>query len=67
MLTNWKTRVSMKQIIYKHMLSYALILITYFTYWVRAFASHAEGWEFESQPRQTWVFKAVSDSSTAKR
>ena len=33
--------------------------------WVRAFASQAEGWVFESQPRQT--VKTDSDSSTAKR
>ena len=34
--------------------------------WARAFASQAEGWVFESQPRQT-VVKKGSDSSTAKR
>ena len=27
----------------------------------------AEGWVFESQPRQTPVIKTSSDSSTAKR
>ena len=35
--------------------------------WVRAFAPQAEGWVFESQPRQTQVAKTGSDSSTAKR
>ena len=35
--------------------------------WVKAFASYAESWVFESQPRQTQVVKTVSDSSTAKR
>ena len=34
---------------------------------VRAFASNANGWEFESQPQQTQVVKEGSDSSTAKR
>ena len=34
--------------------------------WVRAFASQAEGWVFESQPRQTLVEKTGSDSSIAK-
>ena len=34
---------------------------------VRAFASHAEGWLFETEPRQTCVVKKSSDSSTAKR
>ena len=33
--------------------------------WVRAFASQAEGWVFESQPRQTLVEKRGSNSSTA--
>ena len=33
--------------------------------WVRAFASHAEFWELESQLRQTVVLKAISDRSTA--
>ena len=33
----------------------------------RAFASQAEGWVFQSQPRQTKVLKTGSDSSTAKR
>ena len=33
---------------------------------VRAFAPQAEGWMFESQPRQTLVVKTGSDS-TAKR
>ena len=32
----------------------------------RVFASHVEGWVFESQPRQTYVVKTGSDSSTAK-
>ena len=35
--------------------------------WARAFAPQAEGWVFESQPRQTLVVKTGSDSSTAKR
>ena len=35
--------------------------------WVRAFAPQAEGWVFESQPRQSYVVKTGSDSSTAKR
>ena len=30
-------------------------------------APQAEGWLFESQPRQTYVVKTASDSSTAKR
>ena len=34
--------------------------------WVRAFASQAEGWVFEPQPRQTQVVKTGSDISTAK-
>ena len=34
---------------------------------VRPFASHAEGWVFKSQPRQTSVLKTFSDSSTAQR
>ena len=34
---------------------------------VRAFASQAEGWVFESQTRQTLVIKTGSDSSIAKR
>ena len=33
----------------------------------RAFASHAEGLVFESQPRQTQLVITGSDSSTAKR
>ena len=33
----------------------------------RAVASKAEGWVFESQPRQTLVVKTGSDCSTAKR
>ena len=33
---------------------------------VRAFASNAKGWVFESQPRQTLVVKTGSDDSTAK-
>ena len=37
------------------------------TQWVRAFASQAEGWVIQSQPRQTKVLKTGSDSSTAKR
>ena len=36
-------------------------------HWVRALASQAEGWVFESQPRQTQVAKIGSDRSTAKR
>ena len=35
--------------------------------WVKAFVPHAEGWVFESQPRQTHVVKRGSDSFTAKR
>ena len=35
--------------------------------WVRAFAQQAKGWVLESQPRQTYVVKSGSDSSTAKR
>ena len=35
--------------------------------WVRTFTPQAEGWVFESQPRQTQVVKTGSDSSTAKR
>ena len=34
--------------------------------WVRALASQAWGWVFESLPRQTYVVKIGSDSSTAK-
>ena len=34
---------------------------------VRAFASHAEGWLFETEPRQICVVKKSCDSSTAKR
>ena len=34
---------------------------------VKAFASHAEGWMFESQLQQACVVKASSDSSTGKR
>ena len=34
---------------------------------VRTLATQAEGWVFESQPRQTEVVKTYSDSSTAKR
>ena len=33
----------------------------------RALTLQAEGWVFESQPRQTLVVKTGSDSSTAKR
>ena len=33
---------------------------------VEAFALHAEGWVLESHPRQVWVVKTGSDSSTAK-
>ena len=35
--------------------------------WARAFASQAEGWVFEPQPRQTQVVKTGSDIFTAKR
>ena len=35
--------------------------------WVRALASQAEDWVFESQPRQALVVKTGSDSSTSKR
>ena len=35
--------------------------------WVRAFASQAEGWVFESKPRHTLVVKIGSDSPTPKR
>ena len=34
---------------------------------VRAFASHAEVWAFESQPQQTYLVKTGSDRSNAKR
>ena len=34
---------------------------------IRAFASNAEGWVFESQSRQTYVVKTGSDISTVKR
>ena len=34
---------------------------------VRAFALHAEGWVFESQPPQIKVVKTISDSFTSKR
>ena len=34
---------------------------------IRAVASHAGGGAFESQPRQTLVIKAGSDSSIVKR
>ena len=34
---------------------------------IRAFALHAEGMVFVSQPRQTYVVKTGSDSFTAKR
>ena len=33
---------------------------------VRVFALHAEGWVFESQPRQTLFVKTGSDSATAE-
>ena len=33
---------------------------------VRAFASYAEGWVFESEPRHALVVKTGSDSSTTK-
>ena len=36
-------------------------------YWIRAFSPPAEGWVFESEPRQTQVIKTGSDNSTAKR
>ena len=35
--------------------------------WIRALAPQAEGWVFESRPRQTYVVKTGSDSSTDKR
>ena len=35
--------------------------------WVRGFASQAEGWEIEFQPRQTQVVKTGSGSFIAKR
>ena len=35
--------------------------------WLRALAPQAEGWVFESKPRQTQVVSTGSDSSTAKR
>ena len=35
--------------------------------WARPLALQAEGWQFESQLRQTQVVKTGSDSSTAKR
>ena len=35
--------------------------------WVKAFTPQAEGWVFESHPRQTYVVKTGSDSSTANR
>ena len=35
--------------------------------WVGALAMQAEGWLFESQPRQTYVENKGSDSSNAKR
>ena len=34
---------------------------------VRAYASHAEGWVLESQPRQTQVVITGTDNSIAKR
>ena len=34
--------------------------------WVRVFASQAEGWVYEFQPRQTFAIKTVSDTSTAQ-
>ena len=37
------------------------------TQWVRALALQAEGWVFESEPRQTLVVKTDSDRSAAKR
>ena len=37
------------------------------TQWVRALALQAEGWAFESEPRQTLVVKTDSDLSAAKR
>ena len=33
--------------------------------WVRALAPQAEEWVFESQPRQSYVVKTGSDSSTS--
>ena len=33
--------------------------------WVRAFASQADGWVFESQPRQTQVVKTGSAKRSA--
>ena len=38
-----------------------------FAQWDRALAPQADGWVFESQPRQTLVIERGSDSSTAKR
>ena len=35
--------------------------------WIRVLALQAEGWVFESQPRQAYVVKTGSDSFTAKR
>ena len=35
--------------------------------WARAFASHAEGWVFESKSQQTQVVKTGSESSNTKR
>ena len=35
--------------------------------WARAFTSKADVWVLESQPRQTYVEKTGSDSSTVKR
>ena len=35
--------------------------------WVRAFVPQAEGWVFESQPRQNLVVKTGRDSFNAKR
>ena len=35
--------------------------------WVRELVPQVEVWVFESQPQRTYVVKAGSDSSTAKR
>ena len=54
-----------------YMQVYAHFLLTTATaavaQWARAFACQAEGWVFESQPRQTHVVKTSSDIPMAKR
>ena len=48
-------------------LLFQLVIALAFAQWDRALAPQADGWVFESQPRQTLVIERGSDSSTAKR